>query len=131
MSGSQVKLCRALRGLALALLFLAYSPSPGQAEAPILKPLIPSQSFLATQLKKTHPRLLVTPDDFVRVKKLIREDDLARRWYDQLRQEAQKILGDLPCRYRTQGREGVILASKPDRVAARLPPGVSPAAGGW
>jgi hypothetical protein len=51
----------------------------------------------------------VTQDDFARVKKLIRENDLARRWYDQLRQEAQKILGDLPCRYRTKGSEGVIL----------------------
>ncbi|HZK13391.1 MAG TPA: hypothetical protein VFC55_02665, partial [Desulfobaccales bacterium] len=43
------------------------------------------------------------------MKKLIRENDLARRWYDKLRQEALKILGDLPCRYRTKGREGVIL----------------------
>jgi hypothetical protein len=43
------------------------------------------------------------------VKKLIRENNLARRWYDKLRQEALKILGDLPCRYRTTGREGVIL----------------------
>ncbi|HLD46744.1 MAG TPA: hypothetical protein VJA64_02905, partial [Desulfobaccales bacterium] len=43
------------------------------------------------------------------MKKLIRENDLARQWYDKLRQEAQKILGDLPSRYQTKGREGVIL----------------------
>jgi hypothetical protein len=91
------------------LLLLAYSTSPGRAEDPVLNPLIPSQSLLETQLKKTHPRLLVTPDDFARVKKLIRENDLARQWYDKLRQEALKILGDLPSRYRTKGREGVIL----------------------
>ena len=51
----------------------------------------------------------MTPDDFAQVKKLIREDELARRWYDKLRQEALKILGELPCRYRTKGSEGVIL----------------------
>ena len=130
MSCSRLKLCRAFGGLVLVLLFLAYSTSPGQAEAPILNPLIPSQPFLETQLKKTHPRLLVTPDDFARVKKLIRENDLARRWYDKLRQEALKILGDLPSRYQTKGREGVILEDQPDRVAAGLPPGVPPAAGG-
>jgi len=40
---------------------------------------------------------------------LIRENDLARRWYDKLRREAQKILGDWPARYRSKGREAVIL----------------------
>ena len=98
-----------LRVSSWCALLLAYSSSPGQAEPPVLNPPIPSQPFLETQLKKTHPRLLVTPDDFARVKRLIRENDLARRWYDKLRQEAQKILGDLPCRYRTKGSEGVIL----------------------
>ena len=109
MSGSRPKLIRDLRNLVLVLLFLAYSTSPGQAEAPVLNPLIPSQTFLETQLKKTHPRLLVSPDDFARVKKLIRENDLARRWYAKLRQEARKILGELPSRYQTKGSEGVIL----------------------
>ena len=108
-SCSRLKLCRALGGLVLVLLFLAYATSPGQAEAPVLNPLIPSQPFLETQIKKTHPRLLVTPDDFARVKKLIRENDLARQWYDKLRQEALEILGDLPSRYQTKGREAVIL----------------------
>ena len=51
----------------------------------------------------------MTLDDFAQVKKLIRQDDLARRWYAKLRQEALKILGELPCRYRTKGSEGVIL----------------------
>ena len=109
MSSSRLKSSRALGGLVLILFLLAYSTSPSHAEAPSLNPLIPSQPFLETQIKKTHPRLLVTPDDFVRVKKLIRENDLARRWYDKLRQEAQKMLGDLPSRYRTKGSEGVIL----------------------
>jgi hypothetical protein len=109
MSGSRLKLCRAIRGLVLVFFLLAYSISLGQAEAPVLNLPIPSQPFLETQLKKTHPRLLVTPDDFARVEKLIREDDLARRWYAKLRQEALKILGNVPCCYRTKGREGVIL----------------------
>jgi hypothetical protein len=108
-SGIRLKLRRALWGLVLVLVLLPYSTFPGQAEAPVLNPVIPSQPFLQTQLKKTHPRLLVTADDFARVKKLIRENDLARQWYDKLRQEAQKILGELPCRYRTTGSEGVIL----------------------
>jgi hypothetical protein len=86
MTCSRLKLCRALWGLVLVLLLLAYSTSPGRTEASVLNPVIPSQAFLETQLKKTHPRLLVTPDDFARVKKLIRENDLARRWYDKLRQ---------------------------------------------
>jgi hypothetical protein len=106
---SRLKLCRALGGLGLVVLLLAYATSPGRAEAPVLNPLIPSQPLLETQLKKTHPRLLVTPDDFLRVKQLLRENDLARRWYDKLRQEGQKILGDLPSRYQTKGSEGVIL----------------------
>jgi hypothetical protein len=109
MSCSRLKLCRAIGGFVLILLLLASSNSPGQTEAPFLNPLIPSQSFLETQLKKTHPRLLVTPDDFARVKQLIRENVLARRWYDKLRQEAQKILVNLPCGYRTKGSEKVIL----------------------
>src|SRR5665647_1624256 len=109
MSCSRRRLCRAIWGLVLVVSLLAYLASLGRAEAPAPDPPIPSQSFLEIQLKKTHPRLLVTPDDFARVKKLIREDDLARQWYDKLRQEAQKVLGDLPCRYRTKGSEGVIL----------------------
>jgi hypothetical protein len=106
---SRLKLYRSFGGLVLAFFSLAFSTSPGQAEPPVLNPSIPSQSFLETQIKKTHPRLLVTPADFARVKKLIREDALARRWYDKLRQEALKVLGELPGRYRTTGREGVIL----------------------
>ncbi|MBI4796843.1 MAG: heparinase II/III family protein, partial [Deltaproteobacteria bacterium] len=73
---------------------------------------IPSQEFLAAHLKKTHPRLLVTAEDFARVKKLIRENDLARRWYDKLRREAREVLGELPCRYRPQKSEGLLEVSR-------------------
>jgi hypothetical protein len=97
------------RTLLLVTLLLLLPASPGRGEVTAPDPAIPSQQFLETHLHKGHPRLLVAPEDFDRVKKLIRENDLARRWYDKLRQEAQKILGDLPCRYRTKGREGVIL----------------------
>jgi hypothetical protein len=109
MSGSHLKLWQVFWGLVLVLVLLPYPTFPGQAEAPVLNPVIPSQPFLETQIKKTHPRLLVTPDDFSRVKRLIRKDGLARQWYDKLKTEAQKTFGELPCRYRTKGREGVIL----------------------
>src|SRR3989339_690100 len=109
MSGSHLKLWQGFWGLVLGFVLLPYPTFPGQAEAPVLNPVIPSQPFLETQIKKTHPRLLVTPDDFSRVKRLIRKDGLARQWYDKLKTEAQKTFGELPCRYRTKGREGVIL----------------------
>ncbi len=109
MSGNHSRSSLIIGAMVLALLVWAQPISPGRAEAPALAPAtsLPSQACLETLLKKTHPRLLVTPDDFARVKQLIQENDLARQWYGELRQEALKILGERPCNYRLRGGEGL------------------------
>jgi hypothetical protein len=100
------------RGFFIATLFLLLPAFPSRAEAPARVPVIPSQEFLAAHLKKTHPRLLVAPEDFTQVKKLIRGNNLARRWYAKLQQEGQRIMGELPCRYRIKGSEGLLEVSR-------------------
>jgi hypothetical protein len=99
-------LCRFLFTVAL-LLLLAASPAPAQEAAPGLT--LPEQKLLEANIKKTHPRLLVTPEDFTRVKKLVKENDLARRWYDRLAFETRKIMTEPVSRYQTRGREANIL----------------------
>ena len=98
------------RSLLIAALFLFLSVCYIRAEAPA--PVVPTQEFLAAHLKKTHPRLLVTGADFDRVKKLIRENGLARRWYGKLRHEAREILGKPPVRYRLKEGEGLLEVSR-------------------
>lgn len=100
------------RVLIIAALLLLFSTFLGRADSPTLVPALPSQEFLSTHLKKTHPRLLVVPEDFTRVKKLLRENDLARRWYGKLQREAREILGQPPVRYRTQGSGGLLEVSR-------------------
>ncbi len=89
----------------LALLFWAQPIFSDSSEAPAS--VYPNQATLESLLKKTHPRLLVTPEDFARLKKLVQENELARRWYGDLCQEASKILGERPCSYRLRGGEGL------------------------
>lgn len=93
----------------LSLFFPTFS-IPAQDQAPLQN--IPSQQFLQSRIKKTHPRLLVTLADFARVKKLGRENDLARRWYDALRLEGQKILGEMPSAVSRQGKGATQEASR-------------------
>lgn len=96
----------------LVLLLLANYASISRAQPQAPDVVVPSQGFLEAQLKKSHPRLLVAPEDFARVKKLARENDLARRWYGRLQDEGRKILGESPCKYRLKGGEGLLEVSR-------------------
>ncbi len=40
----------------------------------------------------THPRILATADDFERIKKLIETDELAKKWYESIKKQADTFL---------------------------------------
>lgn len=72
-----------------------------RAEDPLPAPaanLPPADRILAT-LKPDHPRLLVAPDTFARLKKLVVHDPAARAIYEGLREDARLLLADDPSEY--------------------------------
>lgn len=55
-------------------------------------------TFLRT-LKKDHPRIIVISEDIPRIKNLIQNDEVAAWLYQELKQDADKILGEKPVEY--------------------------------
>ncbi len=53
---------------------------------------IPPAGHLFQTLKEKHPRLLVQPEDFARIRRLVNEDERASTWYQSLKKEAEEIL---------------------------------------
>jgi hypothetical protein len=54
-----------------------------------------AEDVLAT-LRKGHPRLMVLDSDLARVKEAIAKDPLAKKWHDELRADAEKMLSAKP-----------------------------------
>jgi len=50
-------------------------------------------------LKRDHPRLIITRDELERVKRAIEENEMARRYFERIKRQADKILSEPPVRY--------------------------------
>ncbi|MCD6506225.1 heparinase II/III family protein [Candidatus Poribacteria bacterium] len=50
-------------------------------------------------LKRDHPRLIITRDELERVKRAIGENEMARRYFERIKRQADKILSEPPVRY--------------------------------
>ena len=59
--------------------------------APLAQAEAPNTDILTT-LRPAHPRLLVLDTDLAAIKDAIAKDPLAKRWHDQLKAEAEKML---------------------------------------
>ena len=58
-----------------------------------------SSGDLLSHLKKDHPRLLISKDSIAPLKRLVRENETARKWYEHLKASAQKTLAAPPSSY--------------------------------
>lgn len=99
---------KAVFGFALALSFTA---SALAADVP------PADRILDT-LRPQHPRLLVAPDTFARLQKLIADDPEAKALYRSIRGSANSILDDPPAEYEIP--DGKRLLSVSRRVLYRV-----------
>jgi len=83
------------------LMGVAFSESPaiGAAGAP----QTPSPEEVLKTLRKGHPRLIALDSDIERVRKLIATDKVARRYYDQLKEQAIEWLDSAPVEHRLIG----------------------------
>jgi hypothetical protein len=84
--------------VAAALMALLAAVSHGQAAQAELTPIPIPSNVLAT-LRRTHPRLLASAEDFARLKTQVHSDAQLRQWHEQLRGQAQKILTEPPSKY--------------------------------
>ena len=85
------------------------------AEKEIAMP--PAGEILKT-LKPIHPRLIIDEGTVARVKKLVAGDPNAARWYESIKANANKILGEAPSKYEIP--DGKRLLSVSRRVKERV-----------
>ena len=78
----------------------------------------PSASVLVTQVKKQHPRLLATQDDFAELRNGIVTNSTLKKWHLTLRQRADRILSQPPSRYEIP--DGLRLLATSRRVLDRV-----------
>jgi hypothetical protein len=82
-----MKAIRFLTGSLTLLLLTAAPLAKGASEI-----FIPPAAGLLQTLRHEHPRLLVHPDDFARIQRLVGEDGQASSWYAGLIEEGDEIL---------------------------------------
>ncbi len=85
---------------AFAFLLLEMSSTPVHAED---RPTERSIAEVMRSLRPDHPRLYVVDDDIATVKGQIKTDARLRRWYDQLRRDAEKMIKEPPVVHRLIG----------------------------
>jgi len=78
----------------------------------------PSPSAILANLRKEHPRLLVSADDFVRLQARAGADARLRDWHQKLREQAERILIEPPSRYEIP--DGLRLLATSRRVLHRV-----------
>jgi hypothetical protein len=95
----QFRCCFFLSGVFCLFLVI---PSLGSADDPpsskraqSLEQLPDGENVLAG-LREEHPRLLATAEDFVRLKKIVQENSTAKKWFEHLQADAEKLLKPPP-----------------------------------
>jgi hypothetical protein len=86
------------RSLPLLVLISGLSSSPAAPAAAPAVPIPPAGAILAT-LRPEHPRLLATRADFEKLRKRTQTDPQSRRWREELRRQADRILRQPPSSY--------------------------------
>jgi hypothetical protein len=79
--------------------------------------MVPKDQILST-LKATHPRVIVDAEAIARIKRTVRVDPHAGRWYAQIRSQADAILDEPPSHYEIP--DGRRLLSVSRRVKERV-----------
>src|SRR5512133_221808 len=69
------------------------SPSPAPPA------VIPPPAEILARLTNSHPRLLASRQDFLRLKETVKTDEQLRKWHASLTREAQAILQQSPSKY--------------------------------
>jgi hypothetical protein len=80
--------------------------------------LIPPAHDILARLNKSHPRLLASSNDFVRLKARIESDSLLRSWQTALDKQANDILTAAPSRYEIP--DGLRLLETSRRILNRI-----------
>lgn len=60
---------------------------------------IPLPAQILGSLRKDHPRLLATAQDFARLREQVKSDPQLKKWHGQLAEQAKTILNEAPSRY--------------------------------
>src|SRR5262245_4053278 len=79
---------------------------------------IPSAQEILGRINKSHPRLLASSNDFVRLKARIESDSLLRSWQTSLDKQARDLLSAAPSRYEIP--DGLRLLETSRRVLNRI-----------
>jgi Domain of unknown function (DUF4962)/Heparinase II/III-like protein len=88
------------------------------AETTVSQVPIPSAQQILGRINKSHPRLLASSNDFVRIKARIESDSLLRSWQAALNKQGNEILTAVPSRYEIP--DGLRLLETSRRVLNRV-----------
>lgn len=101
-----------LRGL-LAINLLALSLFAAETKLPI-----PPAGEILSTLRREHPRLLATKEDFALLKRNLTKKPQLKLWHSRLREDATKLLAQPPSKYEIP--DGIRLLSTSRRVLERV-----------
>ncbi len=79
---------------------------------------VPTPEQILARLKPGHPRLLVAPGEWARLRRRLQEDATLRDWHARLRERGRRLLEEPPSRYEIP--DGVRLLSVSRRVVDRV-----------
>ncbi len=78
---------------------------------------VPTAEEIMARLKKEHPRLLASAQDFTTLKQRVQDNAQVKQWYEKLRASAEKILKEEPSKYEIP--DGLRLLATSRRVMNR------------
>ncbi|MEI7730162.1 MAG: DUF4962 domain-containing protein [Verrucomicrobiota bacterium] len=99
----------------LLLITIAWLAQAAEKPSPVATPAAPE--ILAT-LKKPHPRLLMSTEDFARLRKEVDTDPNLQKWFQRVRDNAGKILRETPVKYEIP--DGLRLLATSRKVVDRV-----------
>src|SRR5947209_3836108 len=102
---------------AFVSVFLALAVGPAADAANANLPVPPAAEILQT-LKKDHPRLLMSSNDFERLKQSVQSEEPLRTWHAHLQNAAKSILAAPPSKYEIP--DGLRLLDTSRRVLERI-----------
>jgi hypothetical protein len=95
-----------------ALLIAAEKPSTSVPVA------TPAAKDILSRVKKSHPRLLMSNDDFTRLRQNATTDETLKRWFEKVKSTADKTLREAPSKYEIP--DGLRLLNTSRRVVDRV-----------